>query len=256
MRGPARYSFTVRHQAKTVRSEAAATLAVASRCDGAVPDPLGATMVWSLRCTLRLVLAAGVLAATRAAADSSIRCDGGIVQVGDTRLDLLDKCGRPALLEQVTGDRTLVELIDGQAAAMTGVGAERWTYNFGSGQFIRVVTLDFGNVVAIHRGGYGYPPELLRDLGPGRARCDSAAIRVGDSKLDLLARCGGPAAREFRREKRPVSLPGVVTPGPAFASVDVEAWTYDFGPQAFRSIVTLEDGRVVLVERGNYGTAR
>jgi len=111
-------------------------------------------MVWSLRCTLRLVLAANVLAATRAAADSSIRCDGGIVQVGDTRLDLLDKCGRPALLEQVTGDRTLVELIDGQAAAMTGVGAERWTYNFGSGQFIRVVTLDFGNVVAIHRGGY------------------------------------------------------------------------------------------------------
>lgn len=210
------------------------------------------------RCTLRLVLALGLLPASRAVADSSINCSSGIVQIGDTKLDLVAKCGKPALEEQIAEGRAIIETVDGQPAATASTGAERWTYNFGPAQFLQVVTLHAGRVVAIERGGYGYPPELLRDRGSGRARCDSAAIRVGDGKLDLLAKCGGPAAREFRSEKRPraSSRAGTALPsGPALVNVDIELWTYDFGPQQFRSIVSLEDGSVVHVERGSYGTA-
>jgi hypothetical protein len=59
---------------------------------------------------------------------------------------------------------------------------------------------------------------------------------------------GAPAVREVSSERRPAATPaGTAAPsaGPARVIVDVEAWTYDFGPQRFRSIVTLENGSVV-----------
>jgi hypothetical protein len=139
------------------------------------------------------------------------------------------------------------------------VGLERWTYNFGPSQFIRIVTLEAGRVQAIERGGYGYPPEALRDGGTGRARCEPAAIREGDRKLDLLARCGRPAARDYRRELRPPTPRAGAVPTAvmqAAVPLDVETFTYDFGPQQTRAIVTLENGTVVRIERAGYGSPR
>jgi hypothetical protein len=171
-----------------------------------------------------------------------MRCDGGIVSVGDAKIDLLGKCGPPALVEErpdkqwtSTGGRALVSL-------------ERWTYNFGPSRFLMFATLVDGKVLRFERGGYGYPPEKLAGRqAPGRARCDSSAIRVGDAKIDLLAKCGEPAIQETRLERR--------FDGVGMAVVDVDLWTYDFGPQSFVEHVTLEDGKVVLVERGGYGYA-
>ena len=39
-------------------------------------------------------------------------------------------------------------------------------------------------------------------------------------------------------------------------SVRSETWTYDLGPDRFVVIATLEDGKVVSLERGGYGYAR
>jgi hypothetical protein len=215
-------------------------------------------MLRSLPYRVRLIAIVGMLVTTRAVAESSIRCDGGIVQIGDTKLDLIAKCGKPALQEQSSDGRTVVDTLDGQPLETPGVRAERWTYNFGPAHFLQVVSLEIGRVVAIERGGYGYSPEALRDHGTSRPRCESAAIHVGDKKLDLLAKCGGPASREVRRERRPASpLAGTsVASEQGHVNVDVELWTYDFGPQQFRLIVTLENGGVVRLERGNYGTGR
>jgi hypothetical protein len=127
---------------------------------------------------------------------------------------------------------------------------ERWTYNFGPNRFLQLVTLVNGKVAAVERGGYGYPPEKIAGTQePGRARCETSAIRVGDSKLDLLAKCGEPALQESRLERR-----GDGAGRGRFVQVDV--WTYDFGPQSFVQHATLENGKVVLVERGSYGYAR
>ena len=50
---------------------------------------------------------ATVAAAAPARADSSIRCSGGLVSVGDARVDLLGKCGLPALEERRLESRAL-----------------------------------------------------------------------------------------------------------------------------------------------------
>ena len=178
------------------------------------------------------------LAASSTHADS-MQCDGGIVSVGDSKLDLLAKCGRPALVDDCQH-----EWSDGSGQYQIAVA--RWTYNFGPNRFVQVATLVAGKVVGIERGGYGYPPRSIQR--GDRARCDSSAFRVGDGKLDLLEKCGEPIFLESTLERR--------ADGTGWATVRVEVWTYDLGPESFVRYVTLEEGKVVQVDRGGYGYAR
>ncbi len=210
----------------------------------------------NLRPVVAISLAAALSSARAAPDESSIACDGGIVSLGDSKLDLLGKCGRPALEDAREIDLTRIH-VDPETG-VTAVGQaratiEEWSYNFGPGRFVVHVKLARGKVVALERGGYGYPPERLEAAPAGPPRCDAAALRLGDAKLDLLAKCGEPALRE-RGVERP---PAAAASAPArLASGEVEVWTYDFGPQQLVQHVTLEDGRVILIESGSYGYGR
>jgi len=198
------------------------------------------------RAPLALLLAAGGLAAPAqaVAADTSLRCDGGIVSVGDFKVDLLAKCGEPALVEERLDKRWA------GPGVRSAVTVEQWTYNFGPNRFLQFVTLVTGKVTAVERGGYGYPPERLRPAPPApRPGCAPSEPAVGDSTLDLLARCGEPATRDTRLDLRANGAGGTT-------AVQVEVWTWDFGPRHFLLIVTLENGKVTEVGHGGYGYAR
>jgi hypothetical protein len=191
-----------------------------------------------------LLVAAGLLGPAPApAADSSFRCDGGLVSVGDSKVDLLARCGEPTLVEERPAKQWT------STGARAFVTVERWTYNFGPNRFLQFVTLVTGKVTAVERGSYGYPPERLRPTPAPRTACSASGPSVGDSSLDLLARCGEPTARESRLELRPTGDGGSST-------VQVEIWTWDFGPRHFQEIATLEDGKVTEVGHGGYGYAR
>lgn len=191
----------------------------------------------------------------------SLRCDGGIVSVGDSKLDLIGKCGPPALREAQDEERSRL-LLDASGRAVTGrstaLTVERWTYNFGPRMFVQHVTLEGGRVRGVERGSYGY------DLGPQatppaipRARCDQLALHTGDSTFDVLARCGEPAAKDVKEVTR---LEGGPSGGGLYQAASttelVEIWTYDFGPQVLSRRVTFAQGRVVHVETGGYGYSR
>ncbi|MGC4000968.1 MAG: DUF2845 domain-containing protein [Anaeromyxobacter sp.] len=203
-----------------------------------------------MRTALLLALAAGLWSAAPVArAESSISCSGGIVQVGDGKLDLLTKCGLPALQ-----DTRHMELSQPHVEE----AIEEWTYDFGRSKFTMSVVLQRGRVVSIARGSYGYADSPgQRPFAPRRATCDAAAIRVGDRKLDLISRCGEPAVRDAWQEERAVSridLDG----GTAYSagSVQVERWVFDFGGRSFVAEALLENGQVVAVQRGGYGHAQ
>jgi len=193
-----------------------------------------------VRTTVTWLLPAIWLAASPATASDSIRCEGGIVRVGDARIDLLAKCGQPTLQEEEpvapgrVGDPGLALVI------------ERWTYNFGPQQFIQVVSLQGGKVIAVERGSYGYDlPDRPRDVAADRAlipraRCAHDAFRVGDLTLDVLARCGDPFSRELRQVGQRV----------------VEVWTYDFGPSELVRHLEFEGGRLARIKTGSYGYSK
>jgi hypothetical protein len=214
------------------------------------------------RLLLALALALACLQAGPARADGSMRCSGGLVSVGDSKLDLLGKCGSPTLVEERLEERgTAVadrEQRGGWKVRVT-VSVEKWTYNFGTNQFVQYVTLDTGKIVAIERGGYGYA--LAASPGPTqavpRARCEPSGFHEGDTTFDLLARCGPPATRDARLEKEAASSSPdggqqVVT---SSRTVTVEVWTYDFGRRSFVRHLTFVDGKLVKVETGSYGYA-
>lgn len=99
-------------------------------------------------------------------------------------------------------------------------------------------------------------------------RCGQRLVSTGDTLYAVRQVCGEPAATDrrivTRTSKRRVS-------GPCFKDRDgqvrcdrveevtvevvVDEWTYDFGPRRFVHYVTFEDGKLVKITTGGYGSA-
>lgn len=86
-------------------------------------------------------------------------------------------------------------------------------------------------------------------------RCGGSLVAVGDRKFDLVNRCGEPAAKEVRTKERTVRVfdPGRGAFREVSTTVEVEEWTYNFGPHLFYYVVRMEDGVVVSIESGGKG---
>lgn len=186
-----------------------------------------------------------------ASQESSLRCERGIVAVGESKIDLLGKCGEPALREEWgTGGWILVRA--GAASVARGaVARERWTYDFGPSRFVMYATLEGGKVVSFERGSYGY--DASRSGGAvavRRARCAPEAFHVGDSTYDVLSRCGDPASADGREELRAIEIANGTLES---RMVIVEVWVYDFGPQTFTRLLEFENGKLVKIEAGSWG---
>jgi hypothetical protein len=80
--------------------------------------------------------------------------------------------------------------------------------------------------------------------------CEGGLVSTGDPRIDLLAKCGEPTAREYHDEEVSERL-DPITRRRAF--ITVEEWTYNFGPSSLQRIVTLRDGKVAAIRTGNYG---
>lgn len=209
-----------------------------------------------------LLLAAAVasvflaaLAPSVAGAADGMSCEGGIISVGDSRLDLLGKCGPPTLVEsrpaQVTewvGDRA-----QGASRTVT-IMLETWTYDLGSSRLVQYVKLEAGKVANVRTGGYGRAPGGRRTPSAlPRAPCQPTSIRAGDSTYDLLSLCGEPVFRDVREEQIAVAEGDGQWMAGASTLVLKETWTYDFGPRALVRFVHVRDGRVTGVRTGGYG---
>lgn len=184
-----------------------------------------------------------IVCATQAAADS-ISCDGGIVSSGNSAADLLIKCGRPEWKDSRTEE--IVDEINRDMRNRTYVTVEDWTYNFGTNQFLRIVTLRNGVVSRIRTGGYGAPKDR-EPPGPG---CGDRVISTGDTKADVRIRCGEPFYKDAHQEELKQWFDGI---GSRSVMVTVEEWTYNFGPQRFMRVITFRNGTVVEVRTGGYG---
>ncbi len=219
----------------------------------------------------RVCVAAAVaaLAAPAAAAESSLRCDGGIVSLGDSRLDLVGTCGRPAYQAGREEVRTTWLGVDARSGLADRrdviLLVERWTYDFGPSRFSYTVTLESGKIAGFDRGERGYGAASGEPPAIPRARCETSALHVGERAYDLVAKCGEPAMRDLTRVREVVAIvpdPGLAASEPrvavadARATLEIETWAYDFGPRTLVRYVELRDGRIERIETGGYGYSR
>lgn len=204
---------------------------------------------------LRVTVLLGLWLAVPTRADDGMSCPGGVISVGDSRLDLLGKCGpatlveaRPAQVTEWVGDR-----VQGASRTVT-ISIETWTYDLGSSRLVQYVRVEAGRVVNVRTGGYGRAADTHRGRGfVPRAPCDPTGIRAGDSTYDLLSLCGEPVFRDVREEQVSVAEGDGAWAAGTSTVIVKESWTYDFGPRALVRHVQVRDGRVTGVRTGGYG---
>ncbi|HET8939804.1 MAG TPA: DUF2845 domain-containing protein [Polyangiales bacterium] len=95
----------------------------------------------------------------------------------------------------------------------------------------------------------------------GSFRCKTRLVTTGAAAYEVKSLCGTPDDMQTRSEvrtiRRAVSVPCATGLCSSFVedsiSVNVEEWTYDFGPQRFIQFLIFEQGKLVQIKSGGYG---
>lgn len=175
---------------------------------------------------------------------ASLDCPGGIIATGDSRLDLVMKCGEPDAKE--SHDEEIIDRSDPGMKRKVLITVEAWTYNFGPAQFLRIVTLRNGTVSDIRTGNYGYSKETKQE----QHECSESIVSPGDLKTEVLAKCGEPTIKEVRQE---ASTEKLDARGERVLYITIEEWTYNLGPNRFVRILTFRNGKLKDIRTGGYG---
>lgn len=107
------------------------------------------------------VLTLALLVPTIAQADS-MRCGSNLVSDGATQAEVLVRCGNPMLKntrfetisDEVKTNNTKPNPNAAQVRTITRT-IDEWTYNFGSSEFMRLVTFVDGRLVSVRSLSYG-----------------------------------------------------------------------------------------------------
>lgn len=174
----------------------------------------------------------------------TLNCAGGIISVGDSRVDLLSKCGEPDAKE--SHDEELSERLDHDTKQRLFITVEQWTYNYGPSQFMRIVILKNGVIAGIRTGNYGYSKQTKQT----RQECSEQIVTIGDLKTDVLAKCGEPTWKDVHQEEFKERLETGLTRS---VFVNVEEWTYNLGTNRFVRILTFRNGKLADIKTGGYG---
>ena len=92
-------------------------------------------------------------------------------------------------------------------------------------------------------------------------RCGSALVSTGERKMEVLSKCGDPSNIDRRTEYLIIGAgpPGLInTPpvgqvGQVYLPVEVEEWTYNFGPHQFMQLLRFENGVLKEIRNLDWG---
>lgn len=88
---------------------------------------------------------------TESAQADSMRCGSRIVTTGDSKAEVLMECGEPSFRE-VVGEKTVYRRFFYLFGESYTVLVEKWTYNLGSTQFLRILTFEGDTLVDVELG--------------------------------------------------------------------------------------------------------
>lgn len=175
----------------------------------------------------------------------ALRCGQGLVTVGDSKLEVLEKCGEPFWTDRHALE--FRERIDSERETRSFINVDEWTYNLGPHKLLHYLRFENGRLVDIDTGPYGFDPERRG----GRDTCRGGKLLdVGDTTAEVLIKCGAPNFTEQWLDES-IERSG---PGHKWKTLDtIEDWSYNFGPHDLIHILRFRNGRVVRIEKGGYG---
>jgi hypothetical protein len=173
----------------------------------------------------------------------AFRCGDRIVSAGDSKAEVIMKCGEPAAKETRTEE--IIERIDADRKRRVMVFIDEWTYNPGPNAFIRILTFTDNKLTDIKETAYGSGEPKLTS-----ASCDEQSPVIGDTKAEVRIKCGEPFWKDAREEE-------VIEPVERGMKKKVvvifDEWTYNFGPNRFIRIYQFKNGKLVDIRTGGYG---
>jgi hypothetical protein len=182
----------------------------------------------------------------------ALRCGNKLVDIGDRKIEVLEKCGNPLFVENWQEEVIVYRgRLERQIRRLSNIDIEEWTYNFGANRFIYFLRFVNGRLNRIEEGQVG-----SNRLIPSLPQPDCGQrVEIGDRRIDVLRKCGKPVTTEKREDLRVTTSP--TQEQNVFADrvsqVDIEEWTYNFGPTHFLLFIRLQRGRVTSMEFGDYG---
>lgn len=219
----------------------------------------------------------------------ALRCGNKLVDVGDRKIEVVQQCGEPAIIEKWRVESTTATALrskqypegefsvkDENQEVKTEM-IEEWTYNFGPNKFMHFLTFTNGVLTRIEVGERGFSGKFPADID--KTRCGKR-VALEDRKIDVIMKCGEPVFEETRVEEKiaskslgrqtmdasrsPDEKQGDDAGGKLTIEqsmdfqekrlfVNVTDWSYNFGPNQFLLFITFENGRVTKVEQGDYG---
>lgn len=176
-----------------------------------------------------------IMLAIPAVAGASVRCGASLVDIGDWPVEVQESCGKPDYIATYP------------SASIPGIGVveemEHWYYNRGPRQFMRRFEFRNGKLQREDTLGYGFS-------GDSPGSCTPSDIDAGTSEFEVVSRCGEPLSS--RVEWSAMSGPREHgNTGTVQGVVPVQEWLYEFGPNQFRRVVVLKNGRVVRLEKAD-----
>jgi len=84
-------------------------------------------------------------------------------------------------------------------------------------------------------------------------RCGMDLVTLGDYQIQVLRKCGEPIQKAHRVAYRAVRLRNLGFEQETYVPVDIEEWTYNFGPTRFMELLQFENGRLIDSRSLGYG---
>lgn len=81
-------------------------------------------------------------------------CDEKKLSIGDTRVDVLIKCGDPTF--KYSWKEEIIKRIDPLTEQKFTLVTDEWTYNPGPHRFLRILRFNNGKLIHVKYGDYGY----------------------------------------------------------------------------------------------------
>jgi hypothetical protein len=168
-------------------------------------------------------------------------CHGIPVREGETKKDVLSKCGHPAWNDSRA--ESFFEDVGNGRQPVT-VTTDEWIYDFGHNQLLEFLRFRDDRLVTIHSGNYGFGGSRSGDCAYG------ANLSLGDSKLEVVAKCGEPSGAGTG-DDRTGEIANIEERHQAFLAAD--EWTFDFGPDHLIYYLIFRHGRLMEIRSGGYG---
>jgi hypothetical protein len=184
-----------------------------------------------------------LLAASAAFAQRGFRIQGEVIQLGDSKFNVLSQLGQPY------GQNSYeVEFLFGRDPLIADrkfVQYEFWFYNFGANQFTTTLCFVNGRLDSVQEGERGFNRPDFENCSPLRMR-----VERGDMFPKVLMICGEPSFIDRRRREDYQDL----GEGKAKRTwIIVEEWTYNFGPDHPLATLIFENGFLVRIQTEERG---